>query len=46
MKIQCWWWCYSSGILHDIIEDTHYTKDELYNDFGERISIMVYRVYR
>lgn len=30
-----------AGILHDIIEDTHYTKDELYNDFGERISIMV-----
>ncbi len=29
------------GLLHDVVEDTEYTREELVNDFGEDIALLV-----
>ena len=29
------------GLLHDVVEDTDYTREQLVNDFGEEIALLV-----
>ena len=33
-----------AGLLHDVVEDTEYTKDDLEKDFGSNIALLVDRV--